>query len=181
MRPQLQGLADATESVRVALRQAPATTAVMRALEATDGAGPHVLETPEACASRVAPAPARRDRAATLPDGTYVTKRTPRDFGVEYDGPPKGVTATIRLKDGKWTRTIDPPPPGTVGGVDGAGTYDVRGNQVTFHYTHPVVDAEIPEVLRWSYYGGRLSLKTVRVTEPGMRVIYTAHPWRKQR
>ena len=37
---QLQGFADATESVRVALRQAPATAAVMRALEATDGAGP---------------------------------------------------------------------------------------------------------------------------------------------
>ena len=44
-----------------------------------------------------------------------------------------------------------------------------------------MVDAEIPEILHWSYYGGRLSLKTVRVTEPGMRIIYTAHPWRKQR
>ncbi|MDA0160758.1 TRAP transporter substrate-binding protein [Solirubrobacter ginsenosidimutans] len=180
---QLRGFAGATESVRAALRQAPATAAVMRAFEATDGAGPRRLAFPAACAPRPARAPAPRDDAA-LPEGTYVTRLMPRDYdagGVGYLGPREGLKWTVRLQDGKWTRTVDPVLPGTVGDYDGAGTYEVRGNEVTFRYTHPRVDASAPEVLRWSYYGGRLSIKEVRVIDGGMSVVYTAHPWRRVR
>ena len=54
---QLEALADATEPVRVALRRRPATAPVMRALEATEGAGPQMLAAPDACAPRPARAP----------------------------------------------------------------------------------------------------------------------------
>ena len=124
------------------------------------------------------------DDAAKLPEGTYVTSVMPGDrdtAGDSYIGPEGGLKWTMRLKDGKWTRTTDPVLPGTVGDVDGAGTYEVSGNEVTFRYTHPRVDATAPEVLRWSYYDGRLSFKPVRIIDRGMRVVYSAHPWHKQR
>ena len=101
--------------------------------------------------------------------------------GDSYIGPASGLKWTMRLKDGKWTRSTDPVLPGTLDGVDGAGTYEVRGNEVTFHYTLPRVDATAPEVLRWSYYDGRLSFKPVRIIDRGMRVVYSAHPWHRQR
>ena len=59
--------------------------------------------------------------------------------------------------------------------------HEVSRDKVTFHYTKPQVDALLPETLRFSYFDGRLTLKPVRVTDPGTFVMYSAHPWRKVR
>ena len=89
-------------------------------------------------------------------------------------------TWTTRLKDGKWERWVSETPD-QIGYVDGAGTYEVDGDEVTFHYTKPVVNANSPETLRWSHYNGRLTLEAVDVGDGGATVIYTAHPWKRVR
>ena len=53
---QLAALADATEPVRAALRGDAATGPVLKALEATPGAGPQALDAPSDCTK---PVPAR--------------------------------------------------------------------------------------------------------------------------
>jgi TRAP-type C4-dicarboxylate transport system substrate-binding protein len=178
---QLRAFADATEPVRAALRKTPATAEVMRALEATEGAGPSVLPTPAACRTGATPPPARSERGATFPEGVYEVTTDEPDYAGGYIGPKGGVIWTTRFANGKWTRTIDPAPRDKHPELDGAGTYEVHGDEVTFHYTYPEVDAQPPEVLHWSAYGDRLTLKAVRVLDSGALVFYTAHPWRKVR
>jgi C4-dicarboxylate-binding protein DctP len=179
---QLKAIAAATEPVRAALRSDPATADVMRALEATEGAGAKVLPAPAGCSV----AGGRRsveeaDDSARIPNGAYVTTTTRKDYGAGYTWPEDSYTWTTRLHDGKWVRTVTPRFPEMNSDVDGAGTYEVHGDEVTFHYTLPQVDAELPETLRWTYYGGQLTLSEVDVIDVGARGIYTAHPWRRVR
>jgi hypothetical protein len=85
----------------------------------------------------------------------------------------------MRLHDGKWVRLVRPKFRGQIGDVDGAGTYESHGEQVTFRYTYP--EAGLPETFRWSYYKGRLTFEAVDVIDRGARILHTAHPWRKIR
>ena len=182
---ELDALAAATEPVRASLRAQRATAEVMRRLEATDGAGPRALAVPAACSARRPRAPLPASSTATIPDGVYVVRTTREDFLRREDTawPAPVYTWTNRLRNGRWTRAVDPPqnPEEYSGSLDGAGTYEVRGDQVTFRYTYPEVDASAPETLRWSYFGGRLSFQPVDVVDIGALVMYTAHAWRKVR
>ena len=182
---QLMAIAAATEPVRAALRRDPATADVMRLLEQTDGAGPKLLPTPAACSADARRDDKEPDASATIPNGVYVVTTTLADhrrFG-EYSSEWSigARTWTTRLKDGKWERWVVTEAPDQIRYLDGAGTYEVRGDEVTFRYTKPVVDASSPETLRWSHYNGRLTLKEVDVGDGGARVIYTAHPWKRVR
>jgi C4-dicarboxylate-binding protein DctP len=177
---QLRAIAQATEPVRAALRSDPDTAAVMKELEATDGAGPKALPAPGGCSDAGGSANETKD-VATIPNGVYVTTTTREDHGAGWVAPADGYTWTTSLRDGKWVRTVVPRFPDMKDDVDGAGTYEVHGDEVTFHYTTPEVDASAPETLRWSYYGGRLTLTLVNVADRGARGIYAAHPWRKVR
>ena len=38
-----------------------------------------------------------------------------------------------------------------------------------------------PETLKWSYLRGELRFRVVAVTDESAVVLYTAHPWRKDR
>src|SRR5215218_3339431 len=149
---QLHAIAAATEPVRAALRSDPATATVMRLLEATDGAGPQLLPAPSACSATGAESAAATDDSATIPNGVYVVTTTQKDnqrFG-EYSHAwsVPAFTWTTRLRDGKWARTVVPQFEDQVGDVDGAGTYEVHGDEVTFRYTRPAIDAALPETLR---------------------------------
>jgi TRAP-type C4-dicarboxylate transport system substrate-binding protein len=183
---QLEALAQATEPTRAALRAAPATARVMRELEATEGAGPRRLPPPEACAAAGALKGQETDGAATIPDGVYVTRTTRKDYQSrgEYSGDWSAPVYkwTTRLRNGKWVMLVTPKFPGQVGDIDGAGTYETHGDQVTFRYTYPE-DARggPPETFRWSYYQGQLTLEVVDVADLGSQIIHTAHPWRKVR
>ena len=157
-----EAIADATEPVRAALRRDPATASVIRLLEATDGAGPKLLPTPA-----TAPPPALRGVEADGRPGR--PSRTASTWSRRHRGLPRagastagvvgaGYVWTTRLQDGHWA---DGGPgdrrPGRRRGR--RGTYEVHGDEVTFHYTKPVVDASPPETLRWSYYNGQLTWK----------------------
>jgi TRAP-type C4-dicarboxylate transport system substrate-binding protein len=181
---QLAAIAAATEPVRAALRRDPATADVMRLLEQTDGAGPKLLPTPAACSADAPRDVEQPDDPAAIPNGIYVVTTTLEDhrrFG-EYSSEWSigARTWTTRLKDGKWERWVSGTPD-EIGYVDGAGTYEVHGDEVTFHYEKPIVDASAPETLRWSHYNGRLTLQVVDVGDGGAKVIYTAHPWKRVR
>jgi C4-dicarboxylate-binding protein DctP len=179
----LRAIADSAEPVRAALRADAVAGPVLRLLEATPGAGPRSLPAPCGCSARTsAPQP---PGSASLPNGVYVVTTTRADYhnGGVYnsDWSAPEYTWTTTLHDGKWKRTVTPRFPGQVSDLDGAGTYQVHGDQVAFSYTFPVVDASPSETLRWSYYQGRLTLRVVDVADAGARVIYTAHPWQKIR
>ncbi|HVH50879.1 MAG TPA: hypothetical protein VM690_01935 [Gaiellaceae bacterium] len=116
--------------------------------------------------SRAAPA----GSFTSFPTGTFLTKITPADVSA------KGLPA----KDAHWE------------------TLTFRSNgtfrDVWFHPTRPdqepleghyVVKGETlrllptPDVLRWRYASGRLSLSIIHVPDPLARLVYTAHPWQK--
>jgi hypothetical protein len=181
---ELRALADATEPVRAALRANPPTGQIMRLFEATAGAGPQLLPTPSTCTAPEENAP-QPPASAAIPNGVYVMTTTRTDYhnGGVYnrDWSAPEYTWTTTLHDGKWERTVVPRFPGQVSDLDGAGTYQVHGDQVAFSYTYPELDASPTETLRWSYYKGRLTLRVVDVLDDGSRVIYTAHPWQKTR
>jgi hypothetical protein len=152
-------------------------------VEATPGTGPRSLPTPSACAAgRRA---AKPTGSASIPNGVYVVTTTRTDYhnGGVYGSAWSALqyTWTTSLHDGKWVRTVVPRFADQVGDVDGAGTYQVHGDQVTFSYTLPEVDASPPETVRWSYYKGRLILQVADVADLGARVVYAAHPWQKVR
>ena len=178
---QLAALADATEPVRAALRAGDATGAVLKALEATPGAGPQALEVPSDCSK---PVPARAEAGkASIPNGTYKVRDTVADFergglyGNDWSVP---VTFTTVLKDGRW-RGWQKPDFGTE--PVASGTYEVKGDLATFRIIklrRPRVENTIPPyTVRWSYYEGRLTWEPVNVSDAGLRVIYGAHPWKK--
>ncbi|HEX6022062.1 MAG TPA: TRAP transporter substrate-binding protein DctP [Solirubrobacter sp.] len=181
--PELDALAAAAEPVRARLRAQPATAEAMKHLEATDGTGPRALTAPAACSAPRTRARPRTHSAATIPEGTYVVRTTREDFLRREDTawPEPAYTWTNRLRNGRFTRLLDPPqrPDMYAGRLDGRGTYEVRGHEVTFRYTYPPFDAGLVETLRWSYFGGRLSFEPVDVVDVGRQVLYTAHPWQK--
>jgi hypothetical protein len=156
----------------------------MRELEATDGAGPRLLPLPRRCSAAGAPNGQQANGPATIPEGVYVTSTTRTDYQSrgEYssDWSAPVYHWTMRLHDGKWVRLVRPKFRGQIGDVDGAGTYESHGDQVTFHYTYPEAGLP-PETFRWSYYKGRLTFEAVDVIDRGSRIIHTAHPWRKIR
>jgi TRAP-type C4-dicarboxylate transport system substrate-binding protein len=178
---QLGALSDATASVRAALRADPATSTVLRMLEATAGAGPRQLPVPAACAGPSGQTAEKPAAAATIPEGTYVTTTTREEYRSrgEYsrDWTAPAYTWTTHLEGGKWSRTVNPRFTGQVTDLDSAGTYEIHGDQVTFQYIYPVTD--VSETLRWSYYKGWLTLEVVDVSDLGARNIYTLHPWHK--
>ena len=171
---QLAALADATEPVRAALRDNAATGPVLKALEATPGAGPQALDAPRDCAVRAKTKAVAK--TAALPNGTYKVRDTVADFehwgqyGGEWEKP---ITSTFVLKDGRWRHWEKPDYGVPVVG----GTYKVKGDLVTFTW---VPENEIPPfTLRWSYYKGRLSWEPVDVGDLGLKIIFAAHPWKK--
>jgi TRAP-type C4-dicarboxylate transport system substrate-binding protein len=180
---QLEAIAEAAEPARAALRSDRATASVMRLLEATDGAGPKLLPTPGACSAAGGGSVGQTNDSATIPDGVYVTRTTRKDYQSrgEYGWSAPVYEWTTRLNDGKWVMTVIPEFEDQVGDADGAGTYEVHGDEVTFHYTHPAVDASPPETWRWSFYQGQLTFEAVDVADLGSRIIHIAHPWRKVR
>jgi TRAP-type C4-dicarboxylate transport system substrate-binding protein len=181
-RAQLAALAAATAPARAALRSAPATGLVMRELEATEGAGPRLLPVPHACAPSADAQPDAATRGGSIPEGTYVTSTTRKDYQSrgEYSADWSAAVYhwTTRLRDGRWVRLVDPKFPGQIGDVDGAGTYASDGDRVTFRYSYPDTGA-LSETYRWSFYQGRLTLHVIDVVDRGARIINTAHPWRR--
>jgi TRAP-type C4-dicarboxylate transport system substrate-binding protein len=173
---QLAALADATEPVRAALRRAAATGPVMKALEATPGAGPQALDLPRDCTRPAPREVAAKAGAATIPNGTYRVHDTVADFerwgqyGSEWEKP---ITSTTELEDGRWRHWEKP----DYGVPEVGGTYKVKGDLVTFTW---VPENEIPPfTMRWSYYRGRLTWEPVDVPDLGLKIIFAAHPWKK--
>jgi TRAP-type C4-dicarboxylate transport system substrate-binding protein len=175
---QLAALADATEPVRVALRANATTGPVLKALEATPGSGPQVLDAPGECTKPVPPKVASKGGPATIPNGTYRVTDTVADFerwGQYGDTWEKPITSTTELKDGRW-RHWERPAYGV--GVVG-GSYRVKGDLVTFTWV-PKTDVP-PFTMRWSYYKGQLTWEPVDVADLGTKIIFAAHPWKKVR
>ena len=176
---QLAALADATEPVRAALRQNPATGPILKQLEATAGAGPQALAVPAEC-TKPAPKVASMVGSAAIPDGTYKVRDTVADFkrwgqyGDEWEVP---VTFTTVLKDGRW-RHSQKPDFGTEPVING--TFKTKGDIAYFKILAPEGATEIPPwTARWSYYKGRLTFQPVDIADLGLRIIFGAHPWKK--
>jgi TRAP-type transport system periplasmic protein len=176
---QLAALADATEPVRTALRRNAATGPVLKALEATPGAGPQTLDAPSDCSKPVPTRVAAEAGPTSIPNGTYEVRDTVADFerwgqyGKEWSVP---ITFTTVLDNGRW-RGWQKPDFGTE--PVASGTYEVDGDLTTFRFIKPVGNTIPPFTLRWSYYKGRLTWQPVDVSDLGLRIIYGAHPWKK--
>lgn len=82
------------------------------------------------------------------------------------------------LRDGRWRDLYLPPRPyqPTAGG-----RYQVDGDSVTFVVQYPSEGRGTRDVVRWSYFRGKLSFRVVDVVDRGARLGYTAHPWRRIR
>jgi TRAP-type C4-dicarboxylate transport system substrate-binding protein len=114
----------------------------------------------------------------TIPAGSYVTTTTVADlrrggqFGPDWNKP---ITWSWRFADGKVDETQKPdyPDQGPCGG-----TYQVRRDELTITWTSGSCAGSV-EVTRWSFYKGQLSLQNVDVADTAAKVIYAAHPWRK--
>jgi hypothetical protein len=126
-----------------------------------------------------APAPIASTRPMTIPEGTYVTVDTVADFeaGGQF-GPDWERTTkfTMRIRHGRWVLTQKPDYPDA---GKGGGPFDVDGDVVTLRETR--AGGLPPQTARWSYFQGRLSFEEVDISDTGLRVILTAHPWRKVR
>ena len=125
------------------------------------------------------PAPSPSARPATIPGGTYVTVDTAADFragGVYGPDWERTTTFTMRVRDGRWELTQQPDYPDA---GKGGGPFDLDADVVTFRETR--AGGLPPQTARWSYFQGRLSFEALDVSDAGLRVILTAHPWRKVR
>jgi hypothetical protein len=176
---QLAALADATEPVRAALRRDAATGPVLKALEATPGAGPQALHAPGDCGKPPTSSSSIKASGASIPDGTYKVRDTVRDFerwgqyGSTWSVP---ITFTTVLKDGRW-RSWQKPDFGTE--PVASGPFEVKGDHATFTFVKPAGNTIPPFTLRWSYYKGRLTWQPLDVSDLGLRIIFGAHPWKK--
>lgn len=127
--------------------------------------------------AEVTPIPS--SKAGTLPPGTYVTTITAEEFaqgGVYGPDWEKDIVFTTIMRPDRTfygSQGPDYPDQGPV-----SGTYAVDGDQLTFTFERGGL---LPEVVRWSYFDGDLTLSVVDVPDPGSRVIYNAHPWRRVR
>jgi hypothetical protein len=65
------------------------------------------------------------------------------------------------------------------------GRYYVHGDLLTFVNLSAGVNGQnpttAPETVRWSYFGGKLTLRSVTVADSASRVLYDAHPWARAR
>ena len=175
---QLAALVDATEPVRAALRADAATGPVLKALEATPGAGPQALAAPSDCTKPLPEEVVVQSGTARIPNGTYRVHFTAADFhrlgqfGNEWDA---ALTSITEFKDGRWRHWEKPDYGVPVVG----GTYRVMGDQVRFTW---VPENEIPPfTMRWSYYKGELTWEPVDVSDAGLRVLFAGRPWEKVR
>jgi TRAP-type C4-dicarboxylate transport system substrate-binding protein len=175
---QLAALVDATEPIRAALRAGAATGPVLKALEATPGAGPQALDVPAACTKPVPEKIVAQSGTARIPNGTYRVHYTAADFhrlgqfGNEWDA---ALTSITEFKDGRWRHWEKPDYGVPVVG----GTYRVMGDLVRFTW---VPENDVPPfTMRWSYYKGQLTWEPVDVSDAGLRVLFAGRPWKKVR
>jgi TRAP-type C4-dicarboxylate transport system substrate-binding protein len=175
---QLDALADATEPVRAALRAGAATGPVLKALEATPGAGPQALYVPAECTEPLPEKIVAQSGPARIPKGTYRVHFTAADFhrlgqfGNEWD---HAMISTTEFRDGHWRHWEKPDYGVPVVG----GTYRVMGDLVRFTW---VPANEIPPfTMRWSYYKGQLTWEPVDVSDAGLKVLFAGRPWKKVR
>jgi TRAP-type C4-dicarboxylate transport system substrate-binding protein len=173
---QLDALAEAAQPAASDL-----DTRTVDALRALPGAGPQTLATPvpRDCTAPAPAAPARQPRAATFPEGVYVTTDTAEDFergNVTNPDFQTDITYRTTLRDGHWYQTQKPnfPDQGPF-----SGTYTVHGDEIRFVMLHAGGDLVAPETVKWSYFDHRLRFTIVDVADSASRVLYTAHAWRK--
>jgi TRAP-type C4-dicarboxylate transport system substrate-binding protein len=169
-----------------------AAAALERQIRALPGSGPQLDATQLPAGCRVAsdaasataihqvltPAVAHQG-GSTIPPGTYVTTDTAADWhaGGQYGPESVTITYTWRLyPDGRVYSTQSPDFPDQ---GPATGHYVVKGDEVTFFLSQPRSNWSGTETVRWSYFDGQLTFAIVDVADPGSRVIYTAHPWRK--
>ena len=116
-----------------------------------------------------------------IPPGTYVVTDTVADFqaGGQYgDDWEKDITFTCICTP--MARSTESQVPDYPDQGPSSGHYVVKGDEVTFSYSHlPSSGCTAPQTVRWSYFDGQLTFAIVDVADTGSRVIYTAHPWRK--
>lgn len=173
---------------------AAARTLMQRIASTLPGSGPQIDATPPPSTCRVATtgaqAKALRDGpvaqtpaqpgTGTIPPGVYQTTITVADFraagatGVDFSA---DVTFTYEFKaDGTWHETQKPdyPDQGPL-----SGRYTITGDRVTFTFDPSPTGAPSPETVSWSYFNGQLTFKLVSAQDPGARILYETHPWRK--
>ena len=179
---------------QAAVLHGPRADTVREAIAALPGSGPQpqVIGFPDACAvARTADEAVDKARpddgaefvhrgGATIPPGVYVTTNTPADLhagGVYGPESERDLTTTTTIHaDGTYEQPQNPQYPGQ---PIVRGRYTVVGDTVTF--TADPDAGLTPEVVRWSYYQGRLTFRIVNVQDSAGVVLYTAHPWRKIR
>lgn len=150
------------------------------------GAQPLASPLPSACRpDRAASARTPGKAAATIPNGVYTVTVTAAEWragGVINPDFKRDITYVTTMKDGRWYQTQAPnyPDQGPF-----SGTYTVQGNKLTWTMlkagAHGQNAVTAPETVRWSYFDGKLRLQNVTVADPGSKVLYAAHPWRKIR
>jgi len=166
----LQSLRHATAPAYAVLERDPLTKRTIAAIERLkqETQIPAAAPALPACA-RAATARGPGPTKTPFPQGTFETTLTRDDLrraGLNPDDAHvERLTLTKRTWRDVWTAPsrADKPPAG--------GRLIVRGDLVKFVPT--------PDVLRWSYYRGRLTFKVVDVPDAGARFGYTAHAWRK--
>lgn len=181
----LRTLAAATAPVRAALMRDQAVAPVLRLLEATPGAGPVALTSPDACGRSGSPSETS-ERAATIPAGSYVVTMTEADYqrvGAYDEHFQQSITVTTKLDgDGNaswtqvpdWDPECDPRRPSSC-----SGTYKIEGDRITFRWHDGDGSTIAPETMRWSYNGGLLTFTDVEAADPPGQAWYESHPWRK--
>ena len=94
-----------------ALRRDPATAPVLRALEATKGAGPQLLAAPPDCTKPIPARAVSKAGPATIPKGTYEVRASVKDFerwgqyGPQWEKP---IVWTIKTDGGRSVLTQQP-------------------------------------------------------------------------
>jgi hypothetical protein len=155
-------------------------------LLALPGSGIQTLATPlpQRCL-QPSPAPQPATGGPTIPNGVYKVTVSAQEWlkgNVQNPEFRTAITYVTTIKNGTWFQTQTPnyPDQGPF-----RGTYTVHGGEVTFVMTSAGVHGEntitAPEIVKWSYFDGKLSFKNVVVADTSSRVIYAAHPWIKIR
>jgi TRAP-type C4-dicarboxylate transport system substrate-binding protein len=181
---QLQTFSQAAQPTINKLSADPATAQVLLDLEETAGAGIVALGGPTGCKAAAVQAALPKSTVSTIPDGTYVTTTSVADLraqGQYGDDWNKAIVWRFKIHDGQWIETQQPDYPDQ-GGC--RGPFIVKADQVTFNFdpdptTDPGCSESSPEVLKWSYYAGKLAFQIVDVQDTASRAIYVSHPWRK--
>lgn len=159
------------EPVIEQLAQDPVTARAIASIKALRGDGAARDTLPTCPPAQQGQTPAKHTEK--FPQGRYESHLTKADFdaaGVDPDPqlPPDPLLITMR--SGRWrTNEVEP----------FVGTYSVDGDELTFLIQAPPENKGTRETVKWSYYRGRLTLRSVFVADAGSRVIYDTHPWRR--